>query len=107
MKSPGKRLEPIADKYFNTDLINSDEIISTLPLHLPSEHKLERFLTVLAQKDAAPEPKIKPLVRFFSRCWEDRSGGVSGSRNSNFIRAEFIFKQPRGATAGHPSRVLP
>ena len=29
------------------------DFLKGLPLHLPSEHKLERFLTVLAQKDVA------------------------------------------------------
>jgi hypothetical protein len=68
---------------------------------------LERFLTFLAQKDVATGTEKQAFNAFLSRCREDRREGVPGCRTSNFIRAEFIFKQPGGATAGRASRVLP
>jgi hypothetical protein len=37
--------------------------LKELPLHLPREHKLERFLTVLAQKDVAASTQGQALVR--------------------------------------------
>src|SRR5665213_1458286 len=37
--------------------------LKRLSFHLPSEEKLERFLTVLAPRVSPPAPKIKPLMR--------------------------------------------
>ena len=33
-----------------------------LPLHLPSEHKLERFLSVLARNDVAPSAQNQAII---------------------------------------------
>jgi uncharacterized membrane protein YidH (DUF202 family) len=37
------------------------DFLKWMPLHLPSEHKLERFLTVMAQKDVAASTRSQPF----------------------------------------------
>ena len=45
------------------------DVLKGLPLHLPSEHKLERFLTVLARKDVAASSQNQAFnaITFFDR----------------------------------------
>ena len=43
------------------------DFLKGLPLHLPSEHKLERFLTVLAQKDVAASTQNQAFNAIISK----------------------------------------
>ncbi|MGA2544206.1 MAG: phage integrase N-terminal SAM-like domain-containing protein [Verrucomicrobiota bacterium] len=77
------------------------DFLKGLPLHLPIEHKLERFLAVLAQKDVAASTQNQAFNPIISKLRATRKRGVLDCPSSDFIRAEFIFKR---ATA--PCRAL-
>jgi len=66
--------------------------LNGLPLHLPSEHKLERFLTVLTQKDVAASTQNQPCNAIISKVPRRPQGGVFHSQSFNFIRAKFNFE---------------
>jgi hypothetical protein len=72
------------------------DFLKGLPLHLPSEHKLERFLTVLAQKHVAASTQSQAFNAINSEMPPHRRTGVLDCRSFNLIRAEFSFK--RGTT---------
>ena len=48
-----KHLALTTERNYYARLRRCSDFLKGLPLHLPSEHKLERLLAVLAQKDVA------------------------------------------------------
>jgi hypothetical protein len=64
------------------------DFLKRLPLLMPSEHKFERFLTVLARNDVAASTQSQAfLMRLFPKSGEDRQGGVFDCESFNSIRA--------------------
>jgi hypothetical protein len=51
------------------------DLLKELPLHLPGEHKLERFLTVLTQNDVAASTQnqaFDTVIFFCKMAWAPR-----------------------------------
>jgi len=74
------------------------DFLKALPLHLPSEHKLERFLTVLAQKDVAVGTQNQAFNAVIRKVAEKGRSGLCDRPTFNLIGAGIIFKR---ATAVH------
>jgi hypothetical protein len=56
-----KYVAPTTERTYCAWLRRYCDFLKGLPLHLPSQHKLERFLTALAHKSVSP-PAPKPSV---------------------------------------------
>ncbi len=82
------------------------DFLKGLPLHLPSEHKLERFLTVLSQKHVAASTQNQAFNAIFPKMRADRSRGVLDCPSGNLIRAEFIFKRNANMRTLRPDKCL-
>ena len=68
---PRKHLALATERTYCAWLRRYCDLLKGLPLHLPSEHKLERFLSVLAQDHVAASTKNQPfnaIVFFYKEC---------------------------------------
>jgi hypothetical protein len=63
------------------------DFLKGMPLDLPTEHKLERFLTVPAQKDVAASTQNQAFNALISKMRTGRTKGVLDCPSFNFIRA--------------------
>jgi hypothetical protein len=62
------------------------DLLKGLPLHLPSQHKLERFLTVPTQKDVAASPQNQAFNAIIFFWFLAVSSGIETACSSNRCR---------------------
>jgi hypothetical protein len=66
-----KHLALATERTYGAWLRRNCDFLKWLPLHLPSEHKLERFLTVLATNNVAASTQnqaFNAIVFFYKEC---------------------------------------
>jgi hypothetical protein len=68
------------------------DFLKGLPLHLPSEHKLEQFLTVLTQKDVASSTQNQAF---------NAMSGRPDARQFTAPPSGFHFRMPQNANDPH------
>ena len=76
-----KHLELATGRNYGAWLRRYCDFLKALPLHLPSEHKWERFLTVLAQKDVTASTLRQARSAIIFSVWGEtkfRRPGVPG-----------------------------